>query len=274
MNGSENPKISIIMGIYNCEDTLDESIKSIINQTYENWELIMCDDCSKDNTFNVAKKYADKHPDKIKLIKNDENLTLGPTLNRCMELVEGKYIARQDGDDLSTPNRLEKQVKFLEKNKQYDLVGTSMSVFDENGIYGVRKLKEIPQGKDMMRGSVFCHATILIKTSVMKYLSGYSQHKSRKQVEDYDLWFRFFEQKYKGYNLQDALYEVREDRDAYKRKNIKRRINEIKVMIDGAKRLNLPTKSYIMILKPIIAGLVPQSILIKYHRHKFKVRAE
>ena len=271
MKVSENPKVSIIMGIYNCENTLEKSIKSIINQTYENWELIMCDDSSKDNTFNVAKKYADKYPDKIKLIKNNENLTLGPTLNRCIELVEGKYIARQDGDDLSTPDRLEKQVKFLEENKGYDLVGTSMSVFDERGIYGVRKLKEIPEGKDMMRGSVFCHATVLIKTSVMKKLEGYSHHKTRKQVEDYDLWFRFFEHKYKGYNLQEALYEVREDRDAYKRKNMKRRINEIKVMIDGAKRLKLPTKSYIMILKPIIAGLVPQKLLMAYHKNKFKV---
>ena len=72
MSLEKQPKVSIIMGIYNCELTLKESIESIINQTYTNWELIMCDDCSKDNTYNVAKEYADKYPSKIKLIKNEK----------------------------------------------------------------------------------------------------------------------------------------------------------------------------------------------------------
>ena len=271
MSTINNPKVSIIMGIYNCEDTLEASIKSIINQTYKNWELIMCDDCSSDNTFNIAKKYAKEYPSKIKVIKNEKNLTLGPTLNRCIELVEGKYIARQDGDDLSDSQRIEKQVRFLQENKEFDLVGTSMSVFDENGIYGVRNLKEIPQGEDLMKGSVFAHATVLIKTEAMKSLNGYSMEDSRRQVEDYDLWFRFFEKKYKGYNLQEALYEVREDREAYKRKNIKRRLNEINVMINGCKILKLSKKSYIMIAKPIIAGIIPQKLLMEYHRKKFKI---
>ena len=79
MSLKKQPKVSIIMGIYNCEATLKESIESIINQTYTNWELIMCDDCSKDNTFKIAKEYADKYKDKIKLIKNEKNLTLVPT---------------------------------------------------------------------------------------------------------------------------------------------------------------------------------------------------
>ncbi|MPN14520.1 putative glycosyltransferase EpsE [bioreactor metagenome] len=259
------------MGIYNCESTLKESIESIINQTYTNWELIMCDDCSKDNTFNVAKEYKDKYPEKIKLIKNEKNITLGPTLNRCIELADGKYIARQDGDDLSVYHRLEKQVKFLEENNKFDLVSSAMSIFDENGEYGIRKLKSEPEGKDLMKGSVFAHATVVIKTEVMKSLNGYSQELTKKQVEDYDLWFRFFEKGYRGYCLEDVLYNVREDRDAYKRKSINRRINEIRVMIEGCKRLKLPVNNYIMIAKPMIAAIIPQKILMQYHRNKFKL---
>lgn len=271
MSLEKQPKVSIIMGIYNCESTLRASIDSIINQTYTNWELIMCDDCSKDNTFNVAKEYVDKYPDKIKLIKNEKNLTLGPTLNRCIELVEGKYIARQDGDDLSISDRLEKQVEFLEKNIEWDLVGTGMTSFDDSGTHGMRLTKEIPQPKDLMRGTTFAHATILIKSEVMKELSGYSEESSANQVEDYHLWFRFFEKGYKGYNLQESLYYVREDRDAYKRKNIKRRLNEIKVMVEGARKLGLPIKSYLMIMKPVIAAIVPNYILMRYHKNKFKI---
>lgn len=271
MSLKKQSKVSIIMGIYNCQSTLKESIESIINQTYINWELIMCDDCSEDDTFKVAKKYADKYPDKIKLIRNEKNLTLGPTLNRCMELVEGKYIARQDGDDLSTKDRLEKQIKFLEENNKFDLVSSAMSVFDEDGEYGVRKLKPEPEGKDLMKGSVFAHATVVIKSDAMKDLKGYSDEVRKKQVEDYDLWFRFFEKGYRGYCLEDALYRVREDREAYKRKSIKRRINEIRVMIEGCKRLKLSPVNYLMIIKPIIAGIIPQKILMKYHKNKFKI---
>lgn len=271
MSLENQPKVSIIMGIYNCESTLGESIESILNQTYTNWELIMCDDCSKDNTFNVAKEYANKYPDKIKLIRNEKNLTLGPTLNRCIDLVEGKYIARQDGDDLSINNRLCKQIEFLENNTQFDLVSSAMSIFDENGEYGIRKLKSEPIGKDLMKGSVFAHATVVMKSEVMKNLNGYSDEIVKKQVEDYDLWFRFFEKGYRGYCLDEVLYMVREDRDAYKRKSIKRRINEIRVMIQGCKRLKLPLINYIMIAKPIVAAITPQKLLMKYHRKKFKI---
>ena len=230
----------------------------------------MCDDCSKDNTFDIAKEYKDKYPNKIKLIRNEKNITLGPTLNRCMELAEGKYIARQDGDDLSVCDRLEKQIKFLEENNEFDLVSTAMSIFDENGEYGIRKLKSEPEGKDLMKGSVFAHATVVIKSDVMRELNGYSEEVNKKQVEDYDLWFRFFENGYKGFCLEDVLYRVREDREAYKRKSIKRRINEISVMLEGCDRLNLSPTNYIMIIKPVIAAIISRKILMKYHRYKYK----
>lgn len=271
MSIKNKPKVSIIMGIYNCESTLVDAIESIINQTYENWELIMCDDCSKDNTYNIAKSYEKKYPSRMKVIKNQKNLTLGPTLNKCLEIATGDYIARQDGDDLSKKDRLEKQINFLESNKEYDLVGTSMISFDENGEYGSRNLKSIPEGKDLMKGSTFAHATIMIKSSVMRLLQGYSIEQYTTQVEDYNLWYRFFQRGYKGYNLDESLYYVRENRDAYKRKSINRRINEIKVMAKGCSDLKLPLKYYLMIGKPVIAMMVPQSLLMKYHRRKFKL---
>ena len=267
-----NPKVSIIMGIYNCESTLEEAIESIISQTYENWELIMCDDCSSDGTFEVAKKYKDKYPDKIKLIKNEKNITLGPTLNRCIEYVEGKYIARQDGDDFSHRERLEKQVKILEEDNSLAAVGTNMISFDENGEHGVHSLPEkVDTDYYLKRGVIFFHATLLIRTEVMKKLNGYTDKWYAVQAEDYELWSRFLKEGYKGFNLHENLYYVREDRDAYKRKNIKRRINEIKVMVDGIKKLELPINSYFMVIKPIIAAITPNYILMIYHKNKFRI---
>lgn len=84
-------KVSIIMGIYNCADTLSQAIDSILNQTYTDWELIMCDDASTDNTYDVAKSYRDKYPEKIVLIKNEVNSKLSFTLNHCLKYASGEY---------------------------------------------------------------------------------------------------------------------------------------------------------------------------------------
>ena len=88
------------MGIYNCAKTLPEAIDSILAQTYSNWELIMCDDGSSDDTYAIAEKYKITYPNKIKLIKNEKNLGLNATLNNCLKYVDGNYIARMDGDDI------------------------------------------------------------------------------------------------------------------------------------------------------------------------------
>ncbi|MEC1171519.1 glycosyltransferase, partial [Bacillus paralicheniformis] len=103
MTGGQKPKVSVIMGVYNCEDTIAESIESILNQTYKNWELIICDDASTDGTYAVARRYADHYADRIKLIKNEKNIRVAASLNTCHRYRGGKYIARQVGDDHSLP---------------------------------------------------------------------------------------------------------------------------------------------------------------------------
>ena len=110
------PTVSVIMGIYNCEKTLSDAIDSIINQTYSDWELIMCDDGSTDNTYQIATKYSEKD-NRITVIKNDTNSGLAFSLNHCLKYAKGEYVARMDADDISLPNRFEKQVAFLNKTQ-------------------------------------------------------------------------------------------------------------------------------------------------------------
>ncbi len=112
-------EVSIIMGVYNCEKYLRESIDSILNQTFKDWELIICDDGSSDKTYYIVQEYQSKYPERIKVIQNKKNLGLNETLNRCLKLAKGKYIARQDGDDISFKNRLEEEYNFLEKILDY-----------------------------------------------------------------------------------------------------------------------------------------------------------
>lgn len=264
-------KVSIIMGIYNCAETLEESIESILNQSYKNWELIMCDDSSIDKTYEIAKRYSELYPEKIKLLKNHKNLTLGPTLNRCLEISTGEYIARQDADDKSVFNRLERQVEFLNNNLEYILVGTKMISFNENNINGMRGVKNsIPTKLDMLTGTAFCHATIMARREMYEVLKGYRIEKYTHRCEDLDLWFRFFEKGYLGFNLEEALYMVRDDGSEYKRRKFRGYINEILTRLDGYRRNRIQLIKYIYLIKPIITYIVPVNLKKKYHIFKIK----
>lgn len=267
-----NPKISVIMGVFNCAQTIQESLESIINQTYVHWEIIICDDGSTDETYNLISRIVEKYPSKMVLIKNDMNRGLAYSLNHCLRYVTGDFIARQDGDDLSDKYRFQTQVDFLLENSEFDLVGTKMKAFDQQGIIGERGVNEsIPNKYIFLKSTAFCHATIMSRKEVYEVLNGYRVHSSTLRTEDLDLWFRFFEKGFKGYNISQALYFVRDDRGAYKRRTIQNYFNIFKVSLRGYKKLKMPMRYYIFLLKPLVTICIPQSIIQKYHLYKVKM---
>ena len=157
-----NPEISILMGIYNCADTLGEAIESILNQTYTGWRMIMCDDASSDNTYQVAEKYAEQYPEKFILIKNEKNMGLNYTLNHCLKYADTKYVARMDGDDISLPERFETEINFLKENPQYAIVSAQMEYFDEEGVFGKSSQSGEAKAEDIPKGTPFCHAPCMV----------------------------------------------------------------------------------------------------------------
>ena len=255
------PKVSILMSVYNCADTVEKSINSIISQTFTDWEFIICDDGSSDNTYDLLKHYAQREP-RIILIKNEKNKWLSYSLNHFLKKANGIYCARMDGDDLCDSTRLEKQAEFLDKNLEYGFVSTRMTRFDEKGIYQIPEpIKSYsPTIKEFVKGSPFCHAPVMIRKSVYDAVNGYRDIPQTLGVEDYDLWFRIYAKGYKGYILQEPLYHMFDGRGAAKRRTFKRRINEAWVRKEGYKILNIPILYRIYILKPIIIGLIPQCI--------------
>lgn len=262
-------KISIIMGIYNCSSTLDEAINSLLNQTYKNWKLIMCDDGSTDDTYKLAKKYTEEYDNMI-LIKNETNMGLNYTLNHCLNYVDTEYVARMDADDISLPNRLEKELVFLEKNKQYTFVSSNMIYFDENGDWGKGNPKEKPLKSDFVHGTPFCHAPCMVRTNAYRNVDGYSENRWLLRVEDYHLWYKMYLAGYKGYNIKEPLYKMRDDRNAVSRRKYKYRINEAYVKYLSIKDFNLSKKNYIYILKPLIVGLLPTSIYVILHKKRME----
>lgn len=253
------PRVSVLMSVYNCESTVIKSIESIVNQTFTDWEFIICDDGSKDNTYKIIEEISKKEP-KIVLIKNDRNRGLSYSLNYCLEVSKGVYCARMDGDDLCDPFRLEKQVEFLDSHKEYGFVSTRMTRFDENGTYQISEPMESysPTKKDFIKGSPFCHAPVMIRKSAYDAVKGYRDIPKTLGVEDYDLWFRLYAKGYKGYILQEPLYHMFDGRGAARRRTFKRRLREAEVRKEGYKMLGIPYRYRIYILKPIVIGLIPQ----------------
>lgn len=261
-----NGKVSVIMGIYNCEKTLNYAIDSILAQTYTNWELILCDDCSTDNTYQVANEYVRKYPDKIILLKNEKNSFLAYTLNHCLEKATGEFVARMDGDDACVPERFEKQVEFLRTHMDVVLVGTGMQRFYNDGSYGAVAVR--PPEPDKFtphhNGPSFNHATIMAYKSVFDSLGGYTVCPRTVRGQDRDLWFRFFAAGYKGMNMQEPLYLVREDVEAIKRRTFKDRWISFQTEIYGYKLLKYPVYWYIMPVVRLLKALVPQKLQMVY----------
>lgn len=261
------PLVSIIMGAYNCEKTIADCIESIIKQTYENWEFIICDDCSNDNTLQIIKEYQRKD-ERILLIQNEKNLRLAASLNKCLSLAKGEYIARMDADDESLPERIEKQVKYLEENKKIDVVGCNRIVFDDNGERGIRKSIENPDKNILIKDTPFAHPTIMMRKEVYDELGGYVSNKTTMRAEDLELWFRFYENNFNGYNIQEALYKYRESKEDYCKRSFIAGFQTSRVYLNGYRKLKFPIIKRIYFLKPIIASLIPNFILVKYHSKK------
>lgn len=264
------PMISVIMGVYNCEKTVSSAIESVLNQTYQNFEFIICDDGSTDETLDIIMKYADNYSDKIILILNDRNRGLNYTLNHCLQYAKGKYVARMDGDDRSLPIRFEKEVEYLENHPEFSILGASLKAFDDKGIWGKHTFKEFPGVKDFLHGSPFSHSVCMVRRDAYIAVNGYSEGKLLMRVEDYHLWIKMYSKGYRGANLQDELYLYRDDRDSYKKRKFRYRLNEAYVSFLAVKMLHLPIWNIIYASRPIVVGLLPSSIYEILHKKRLK----
>lgn len=266
--------ISIIMGIYNCADTLGDAIESIFAQTYTDWELIMCDDGSKDSTYEIAKKYIQDNPQRrIKLLRHEFNRGLNQTLNDCLSVARGEYIARMDADDISLPTRLEKEIAEFGKDPCLSIVSCSMVHFDENGEWGKNiSSNEYPQKRDLVFGTIHAHAPCIVRAEAMKAVQGYSVGKKLLRVEDWHLWIKMYSAGYYGKNLEEPLYKMRDDQNATNRRKFRYRLNEAYVSRMAVKKFSLPKWMYIYSIRFIMVGLLPTPIYNFLHRKKMNVK--
>ena len=269
--GDKMPKVSVIMGVFNCKDPkmLEDSVASIINQTYKDWEFIICNDGSTNNTLEILEKVA-KLDSRIRIISYEKNKGLANALNYCLKYANGELIARQDDDDISLPERFEKQVAFLNKHKEYNLVGTIAYVYDDNGIWGSYALDKEPSKTSFLWNSPFIHPSIMVYKSDLFKIGGYRVEKETRRCEDYDLFMRMYAVGMKGYNIQEHLYKYKIIRDSEnKHRPMKYRIDEAIVRFKGFMAMRIFWKGIPFIIKPIIIGLIPQTIFKKIKKKTY-----
>lgn len=266
--------ISVIMGVYNCASTVEEAMDSILNQTITDWEFIVCDDGSADNTYDVVQQYAQRCPGKYILLKNDRNMGLNATLNRCLEHVSGKYIARMDGDDTCDPTRFAVELEVLEKEPEIAIVSTDMACFDEGGVWGHMTHPLMPTKRDFLYGTPFCHAPCMVRKEAYEAVAGYSEGPRFERVEDYHLWFKMYKAGFVGKNLRMALYYMRDDRNANKRRKFSHRVNEAYIRVLAIREFKLPLWTYVFALRPILVGLLPMKLYDVLHKLHLKIIQE
>lgn len=202
MNG---PKISVIIAINNGQKYIKETIDSILNQSYKNFEIIAVVNCSNDATIEILKNFNDE---RIKIYET-EICQLAFNLNYGLQVAQGEFIARIDADDVAKSDRLEKQLKCFQENN-YDVIGSNIALIDQNScIIGAIKY---PQTDVWIRRKIYysnplAHPSVMFKKKVIMQAGGYL---NGKMSEDYDLWIRLFRDKnIKFYNIQEDLIYYR-----------------------------------------------------------------
>lgn len=212
-----NPKISVLIPVYNGAAYLRPSIESILNQTFTDFELLLLDDASTDNSAEIIKSYTDS---RIKFFQSEKNLGISAARNKLMDLAQGEYLAVMDHDDLSAPTRLAEQFEFMERNPEVAMLGTWGQLFCAEppfeGFLGKLKQKFInlgwvwcqPQEPDIYEtlcGNPIMHSSSMLRRSALiKSKIAYNQTYS--PAEDYDLCRQILAQGWKLANLQKVLF--------------------------------------------------------------------
>ena len=208
MKNTTKPLVSVVMPAYNAEKYISEAIESILGQTFENFELIIIDDGSTDDTLRIINKYS-QADERIAVLKNDRNLGVSRTTNKGIEVARGKYIAIMNADDVSLPERLEKEFRFLEENPEVGIVGGTMLVVSAGGrVLGDRRyyIRDEEIRKHIFRFSPFSHPTVMIRKAVLEKSGLYDPY--YKSAGDYELYFRIGMHA-KFANLKDRLVRYR-----------------------------------------------------------------
>lgn len=256
------PLVSVIMSVYNGMPFLAQSVKSILNQSYKNFEFIIIDDGSTDKSFSFLKKIKDK---RLTVIKNKKNIGLANSLNVALKKTKGNLIARMDSDDISLKNRFKEQVNFLRNHKDIDVCGTWAGLINAKGEkIGIKKM---PTDDKLIKKSIksfspIIHPTMMAKAKFFRNLNGYRPEFD--YAEDYDLLIRA-KNKFKMANIPKTLFLWRLWDDRRSRKYMKQvDLIDTKIKIRFLKDEDFSFIKLLIVTKKVLfTFLIPNNLKIK-----------
>lgn len=272
MDERRAPKISVIMSIYNQwnSEYLDQAVMSILNQTFGDLEFIIYDDGSDPVICRQLEKY-EQLDSRIVLIHSSENCGLAYSLNTCINVARGKYLARMDDDDISDQERLAVQYEYMENHPEIAYVGCNARLIDSRSVWGHRVMPEFPMKHSFLRYSPFIHPSVMIRRSIFDTQEAYRFSKDTWRCEDYELFMRLTRLGYRGANIQRELFSYREDTESYRKRKFRYRLDEMKLRYRNFKELGLLNLiGWLYVIRPLAAAVLPSRLtyMVKklYHR--------
>ncbi len=263
--------ISVLMSVYNGKLFLKEAVESILNQSFTDFEFIIFDDCSIDDSAQLLQKYV-KTDKRIKLITNKHNIGLGANLRQGVEIASGKWIARMDADDIALPHRLQTQIDYVTAHPNTDILGSYAFDIDNQG--NTISLRKCPiDHKRIIKYIWTCpiiHPTAFMKKESLIKAGSYGQEKRR---QDYALWFRCAKNGLIFANIPEPLIKYRFTEDYFKRNNISALLDQVKIGLSGCL---LVKAAPIGVTVPLIKAILPKPLkmLASNILKKFDPRAQ
>lgn len=264
MNNTSSVLVSVLMPNYNNAEYLKEAIESVLNQTYSNLELIIIDDCSTDNSWEIIKQYAEKDR-RITIYRNNKNLGRPKTRNKLLSLIseESKYFVWMDADDIMLNKLIEDKVNYLEKHPEVSALGSSIKYVDEN--LNLIMLRKYPQNSEEIKKFFLLYPPVsqgglMLCSSLKKekYDLKYSV------CQDYELWTRLLSKGYKFENLSNIYYLYRQQKNQGKQKRLKLTlINTLKIKKKYLfKRKYFNIKAFTRFIAEGCLMIVPEKIIL------------
>ena len=254
---NKRPLISVIMPVLNAEATIAEAVKSILQQTYPDLELILIMDGSSDKSIDIIRSFRDK---RIKIISLKYHRGISIALNTGIQHAQGTYIARMDGDDIAYPERLASQIRYMQTHKDCVVLGSRVITIDAQG----KQIRSPQREKKQL-----IHSTVLIRKKMFKLYGMYDSNLDG--AEDYDLWLRFA---HKGsiYILPEVLLKYRRTKNAVSYQNVSRVYRALlKAKLKAVLEYGYPWWFLISAIKPAIIFLLPNSIKQKIYDYYYGI---
>ncbi len=266
----KKPLISVIIPTHNAEQTIDQCLDSVVNQTFSNIQIICCDDCSSDNTVQKLKEWQERDG-RIIILQNSQNIKVARTRNRCIDMSEGEFIAQVDDDDYCDIHWLEIQQEFLSQHKEYDYVGSGFYRFsDEMGIWGESGYEtgKSIQASDFLRTLPVPNCAIMFRAKALKSVGGYRVSRETVRSEDYDLQARLYINGFRGFRLPNKLLYYRCNRETFKKYNFLCFFHMFIIRCRYFYRLGLLPKGFFYLFKPFLAFLIPSGLKEYYTKRR------